>query len=77
MSFNADVKLIEEYNAWVAERKRLATDLTPEAFLVERAKGDAMSKLIEIDALLTARENGRSDTDTLEDIYYLIRGNSE
>lgn len=52
MSMEEDIKLLDEYNSWVAERKRSANDLTPEAFMVDRAKQDALSKLVTIDGLL-------------------------
>lgn len=46
MSFEDDVKLIDSYNDWVLERKRMAADLSPEAFLADRMKEDAADRLL-------------------------------
>lgn len=45
MSFENDVELINGYNEWVLERKRLATDLTPEAYLADRMKQEAADRV--------------------------------
>lgn len=47
MSFENDVELINGYNEWVLERKRLASDLTPEAYLADRMKQEAADRVIE------------------------------
>lgn len=47
-----DLELLNEYGAWVAERKRDAADTSPEKFFLERAKEQAIEKLITIDELL-------------------------
>lgn len=49
-----DVKLLTEYDEWKAERKRSANDLSPEAFFIDRAKEQALAKLIKIDELMDA-----------------------
>lgn len=46
MAFEDEVELINEYNAWVTQRKLLATDVTPEAFLKDRMKEDAGERVI-------------------------------
>lgn len=67
-----EIKLIDEYNAWVLERKRNAGDTTPGAFMVERAKDQAMTKLIRVqDYINKARDDGRYNP-THQDIEEII-----
>lgn len=46
MSFEQDIELIDSYNDWVLERKRMATDLTPEAFLEDKMRKDAAERVV-------------------------------
>lgn len=46
------IEFLKEYNEWIEQRKRISRDLTPEAFLVDRAKDEALDRLIEIEELL-------------------------
>lgn len=48
MSYDTEVALLVEYQTWLAEQQYKAKDLTPETFLIERAKDAAMEALIKI-----------------------------
>lgn len=78
MSFADDAQLIAEYNAWISERRRLASDLTPESFLVDRAKGDAMEKLIAVDFVIQQwLNNDISGGEAMVGINDIVRGDGE
>ena len=47
MSFAEEEELLSGYNKWVAERKVAGIDLSPSAYLVDRAKDAAYDKLEE------------------------------
>jgi hypothetical protein len=53
-----DVALLTEYDEWKATKRVQRDDLSPEAFLIDRAKDQALQKLIKI-------------SDTLEEFYSL------
>jgi len=48
MSFDENVELISSYNEWVAQRKIMATDVTPEAFLKDQMKQEAADVLFRV-----------------------------
>lgn len=50
----SDLDTLNEYNVWVLEQKR--KDTSPEAFLIDRAKEQALDRLIEIENELDAFE---------------------
>lgn len=52
MPYDDGVSLLEEYNDWVAREKVRSRDTTPQTFLVERAKMQAMQQLIDVVAYL-------------------------
>lgn len=47
--YQEHVEFLEEYNRWVAEKKLAGTDLSPEAFMLDRAKSQALEQLIKIE----------------------------
>lgn len=51
------VEFLKEYNEWIAQRKLSAKDLSPEAFLIDRAKDEALDRIIEVEMLLDAFES--------------------
>lgn len=42
------IELIEEYNDWVAEKRRTSGDVTPSQFMVERAQRTALERLVKL-----------------------------
>lgn len=55
------VEFLKEYNAWIEQRKRASRDLSPEAFIVDRAKDEALDRLINIEEALDGFEWIRED----------------
>lgn len=47
-----DIELLKEYDAWKAQRKIDKGDLSPEAFYLDRARDQALQKLINISDLI-------------------------
>jgi hypothetical protein len=46
------VQFLTEYDEWKANKRVSRDDLSPEAFLIDRAKEQALQKLIKIDELM-------------------------
>lgn len=46
------IKFLEEYDLWKTEKRQSANDISPEAFLIDRAKVQALEKLIKIADLM-------------------------
>lgn len=46
------IEFLTEYDQWKAERRVALGDLSPEAFLIDRAKEQALQKLIKISELM-------------------------
>lgn len=42
------IELIEEYNDWVAEKRRSSGDVTPAQFMIERAQRTALERLVKL-----------------------------
>lgn len=58
-----ELEFLQEYQAWVAERK-IKPDTSPEAFLIDRAKEQALEKLIQIrDIIEDTRGWGEAEMD--------------
>ncbi|TXH08883.1 MAG: hypothetical protein E6R03_17465 [Hyphomicrobiaceae bacterium] len=60
---------LHEYSKWQKEQKILAADASPEAFLLHRAKEQAMEKLVKIADLM---EEADWEDPLLDDIWKII-----
>lgn len=55
MTINEEqLALLEEYNEWALMKKTRGLDVTPEAFMVERAQATALERLIKVDEYLNS-----------------------
>jgi hypothetical protein len=59
------VAFLTEYDQWKSEKRVSRDDLSPEAFLIDRAKVQALEKLIKISDLMN--EFYEADWDTTEE----------
>lgn len=67
MSYDSEIEFLKEYNDWVREQKAKGVDISPDAFMLDRAKEQALEKLIKIDEYIEAhRENGTFDQRCLD-----------
>lgn len=46
MSFEQDAELISSYNEWAIQRRAMANDVSPQAFLEDRMKQDAAERVL-------------------------------
>lgn len=53
MNSEEQVEFLKEYDEWKSE-KSLGLELSPDAFIIDRAKTRALEKLIKIDELMNA-----------------------
>lgn len=54
MAYEDNAELLTEYTQWVAVKKIQATDVSPEAFLMERAQDGAYDRVVEAIAYIKA-----------------------
>ena len=54
MSYDNEIEFLKNYNAWVMEQKAKGVDVTPEAYMLDKAKTDALEKLIKVDEMIAA-----------------------
>jgi len=52
VAFESDEQLLSDYNRWVAEKKVAGVDVSPTAFLVDRAKESAYNRVMEAIAFI-------------------------
>lgn len=52
MSYDAEIESLKKYNEWVMEQKAKGVDVSPEAYMLDIAKEQALAKLIQVDAML-------------------------
>ncbi len=52
MSYDNEIEFLKNYNAWVMEQKAKGVDVSPEAYMLDRAKEQALEKLIKIDEMI-------------------------
>lgn len=52
MSYDAEIENLKKYNEWVMEQKAKGVDVSPEAYMLDVAKEQALAKLIQVDAML-------------------------
>ena len=52
MSYDAEIENLKKYNEWVMEQKAKGVDVSPEAYMLDIAKEQALAKLIQVDAML-------------------------
>lgn len=52
MSYDAEIESLKKYNEWVMEQKAKGVDVSPEAYMLDVAKEQALAKLIQVDAML-------------------------
>ena len=52
MSYDAEIESLKKYNEWVMEQKSKGVDVSPEAYMLDVAKEQALAKLIQVDAML-------------------------
>ena len=52
MSYDAEIESLQQYNEWVMEQKAKGVDVSPEAYMLDVAKEQALAKLIQVDAML-------------------------
>lgn len=52
MSYESDIEFLRAYNEWVFELKSKGLDVSPEAYMLDKAKNEALSKLITVDEML-------------------------
>ena len=52
MSYDAEIENLKKYNEWVMEQKAKVVDVSPEAYMLDVAKEQALAKLIQVDAML-------------------------
>ena len=48
MSYDAEIENLKKYNEWVMEQKLKGVDVSPEAYMLDVAKEQALEKLIKI-----------------------------
>ena len=69
MSYDAEIATIQSYNRWVMEQKAKGVDVSPEAYMLDVAKTEALEMLIKVQA----RINDPSHPDELaEDIAEIL-----
>lgn len=73
MSLESEAKNIGEYVKWAAERKATAADVSPERFVVEKAKQEAFER---VEAAIEYLEGLGAETwtDRDEDLYRILTG---
>ena len=49
MSYDNEIEFLKNYNAWVMEQKAKGVDVSPEAYMLDHAKEQALKKLITVD----------------------------
>ena len=52
MSYDNEIEFLKSYNAWVMEQKAKGVDVSPEAYMLDHAKEQALKKLITVDEML-------------------------
>jgi len=52
VSYDAEIENLKKYNEWVMEQKAKGVDVSPEAYMLDVAKEQALAKLIQVDAML-------------------------
>jgi len=52
MSYDNQIEFLKEYNEWSMLQKSKGVDITPDAFMLDRAKTEALEALIAIDTLI-------------------------
>lgn len=52
MSYDAEIENLKKYNEWVMEQKAKGVDVSPEAYMLDVAKEQALAKLIQVDVML-------------------------
>jgi hypothetical protein len=57
------IEFLTEYDQWKVERRAASSDLSPEAFLIDRAKEQALEKLIKIADLMDTFYKSNWDDD--------------
>jgi len=69
-------ELLTEFMQWQAEKKVSGNDLSPQAFLIDRAKTQALDMLIRIDAEIDAWEEleDYAVEDLIENIRDAVKG---
>jgi len=69
-------ELLTEFMQWQAEKKVSGNDLSPQAFLIDRAKTQALDTLIRIDAEINAWEEleDYAVEDLIENIRDAVKG---
>lgn len=64
MTYETDIEFLEEFERWKGEKKVTATDFSPGAFLVDRAKDGAWKR---IQAVEDEIEKIEAETDELSE----------
>lgn len=54
MTYEKEIESLKAYNNWVMEQKAKGVDVTPEAYMLDKAKTDALEKLIKVDEMIAA-----------------------
>lgn len=66
MTYETDIEFLEEFERWKGEKKVTASDLSPSAFLVDRAKDGAWKKVQAIEDNLDRWRAALEDGVTLD-----------
>lgn len=68
------IELIEEYNDWVAEKRRTSGDVTPSQFMVERAQRTALERLVKVDEYIATFDEELFESVEIQTIVRIING---
>lgn len=77
MSMAEEAQRLAKYNTWVATKKATAMDVSPEAYVLDKAKEEAFERVVKaVDYLESI--NDPDDWDTTEEaLYNILTGEGE